>query len=501
MAEEVALTEQFNQNLNLKEQKKDLEEEDFHVLLKDETADIEKSSKSEETELTALQRHRHRVTEYLRLHHEAVPEFQDVSLLSGHVNNLSPVEEVKLQLLWTLLLAVLSSPGDADLADFDRRSQKHKLAYCKALFARLHPLLPSDCFDVNGQEGSQADFYLFKLDEKKLYVQFYKCETFSQLMDRVDSNPISQEFYDQMGAEDPDTLLLRFLRARKWNIIDASLMLIDTLYWHRSFGVGRLMREGEPAVFQYLLTCNKHYAWNVDHKGRLVIWITSRLHDKNRQTLQQNLEALVYLVEQARRLMAPGTETVSLVFDLADAPLSSLDLPSIQGDIHVLQNYYPECLGTCYIVDAPWIFHGVYRMVKGFLDPVVVSKINLLKSSEIIKFVHPSMVPKRYAGGCDPVEYLHSIDPESGSKRINPVPDLAALESQLSSLRRQVIQMSLEMKASDAFDAEGLRASLRTDLRELAMRWECAVMPPTHHHRCGVLSPEGKVDWNQKRDL
>ena len=120
-----------------------------------------------------------------------------------------------------------------------------------------------------------------------------------------------------------------------------------------------------------MLTCGKHYAWNVDYKGRLVIWITSKLHDKNKQTLHENLVGLVFLIEHARRLMAPGTETVTLIFDLADAPLASLDIPSIQGDIQVLQNYYPECLGQCFIVDAPWIFHGIYKL---FVD----SSIQLL---------------------------------------------------------------------------------------------------------------------------
>ena len=476
-----------------------LNKDDFNVIEPAEV--IEKSSHLTANELTALQRHRHAVAEYLKLHHETVPEFQDVTFLPGHVNNLSPVEEVKLQLLWFMMLAVLSgSFEDADLNGFDSRTGKQKAAVVKRLFARLFPLLPPGTFNEAGQE-LDGDFYDFSVSSASLYQNFFSCSSASELAARVEANPLSSEFYDQIGAEDPDTLLLRFLRARKWILLDATVMLLDTLYWHKSFGVGKLMREGEPAVLEYLLTCGKHYAWNVDHKGRLVIWITSRLHDKNRQTLQQNLEALVYLVEQARRMMAPGTETVSLVFDLADAPYSSLDLPSIQGDIHVLQNYYPECLGACYVVDAPWIFHGLYRIVKGFLDPAVVAKVNLIDSEELVKFIHPSMVPKRYQGGCDGVEYVHSIDSECSKKRINPVPDLEALESEVKALRRRLIQMTIEQKSCVAFDPEGERAVVRADLEEASLRLENASLPPTHHHRCGVLSRDGKVNWREKRSI
>ncbi len=477
-----------------------LKECDFSVIEND--SQIEKSSCLQSTELTALQRHRHSVSEYLKLHHETVPEFQDVTFLPGHVNNLSPIEEVKLQLLWLMMLAVLSEAfQDADLNGFDGRSSKQKTAVVKRLFTlRLLPLLPPGTFNENGHE-LDGDFVDFSIDSSALYLKFLSCSGAEELAARMGQNPLSIEFFDQLGAEDPDTLLLRFLRARKWILIEAAVMLLDTLYWHRNFGVGKLMRQGESAVMQYLLTCGKHYSWNVDHKGRLAIWITSRLHDKNRQTLQQNLEALVYLVEQARRMMAPGTESVSLVFDLADAPLSSLDLPSIQGDIHVLQNYYPECLGACYVVDAPWLFHGLYRVVKGFLDPAVVAKINLIDSSELVKFIHPSMVPKRYAGGCDAVEYLHSVDPESGNKRINEVPNSEALESKLKALQLLLLQMTVEQKPCDAFDPEGVRAAIRTDLEEISLKWENSQLPPTHHHRCGVLSSEGKVNWNEKRSI
>ncbi len=399
--------EEFHSRLTLMEKDKNLE-----IEYVEESFSIERTGHLDKTEITALQRHKQAVSDYIKLHMEAVPEFQDSTLLPGHVNNLNSFEKIKLQLLWALALKSLISPYNGD---FEKLSHKQKLTYCRDLYKQLYPNLPRENFDLEGECKFRNDLEIqnFSLHMEDLLDNFFKVGSIEGLVEKVDENPYSQEFYDQFGCDDPDTLLLRFLRARKWNLIDATLMLIDTFYWHKSFGVGKILKQGESAVKEYLLTCAKHYAWNVDYKGRLVIWITSKLHDKNKQTLHENLVALVFLIEHARRLMAPGTESVTLVFDLADAPLASLDIPSIQGDITILQNYYPECLGQCFVVDAPWIFHGIFKIIRGFLDPVVAAKIEFLKPSEIIKYVHPSMVPSRYTGGCDPTVFKHTIDPKT----------------------------------------------------------------------------------------
>jgi len=490
--EEQKLSIHFENHLNINEKKNELEASEYF----EETLVIRSTAPLDKTELSYLQRHRQAVADYLKIHHETVPEFQDVTFLSGHLNNLTLLEKIKLQLIWILLLKSLTQT-----CDFEKFSMKQKQAYCRGLYKQLYPLLPHDNFDLEGscKFSNDLEAQNFSIHSQTLLEDFYKVQSVEELMVIVDQNPLSQEFYDQFGCDDPDTLLLRFLRARKWNVLDATLMLIDTLYWHKSFGVGEFLRQGESAVKEYLLTCGKHYAWNVDLKGRLVIWITSKLHDKNKQSLHENLVGLVFLIEHSRRLMAPGTEGVTLIFDVADAPLASLDIPSIQGDIQVLQNYYPECLGHCYVIDAPWIFHGIFRIIKTFLDPVVAAKIKLINSSEIIKYVHPSMVPKRYVGGCDETEFKYSIDPKNGETRINPDLDISALNRQIEKIRRDLVRMTFNQRPMEAFNSEGKRAALRTDLKELTARWETSILPENHYYRTKILSKDGKINWNEAK--
>jgi hypothetical protein len=49
-------------------------------------------------------------------------------------------------------------------------------------------------------------------------------------------------------------------------------------------------------------------------------------------------------------------------------------LKSVMG---VMQDNYPENLGKSYIVNSPFVFTGVWKIVKNFLDEKTVEKVSL----------------------------------------------------------------------------------------------------------------------------
>jgi CRAL/TRIO domain len=70
----------------------------------------------------------------------------------------------------------------------------------------------------------------------------------------------------------------------------------------------------------------------------------------------------------------------------------------------ISQNYYPERLGKLYIINAPWGFSSVFAVIKRFLDPVTVAKIQVLGSnyeSELLTQVPKENLPKSLGGDCD----------------------------------------------------------------------------------------------------
>lgn len=211
----VLVTEEFHHmSLHIENKGKD---DDFSS--EEMSFEIERTVKLDRNELTAPQRHKKVVNDFIKSHLEFVPEFQDTTLLSGHLNNLNSVEMIKLQLLWVLLLKVLSKPPPVD---FDKFQQKQKVAFCKDLFKQLHFHLPRDNFDLEGNCKFENDLEVLNycLNPENLCERFFKVSSLDQLVERIEENPISKEFFNKFGCDDPDTLLLRFLRARKWNLID-----------------------------------------------------------------------------------------------------------------------------------------------------------------------------------------------------------------------------------------------------------------------------------------
>lgn len=99
-------------------------------------------------------------------------------------------------------------------------------------------------------------------------------------------------------------------------------------------------------------------------------------------------------------------ETCCTIMDLKGVTITKV--PSVYSYVRqasvISQNYYPERLGKLYMINAPWGFSTVWSVVKGWLDPVTVSKIHILGSgykSELIKQIAPENLPKDFGGVCE----------------------------------------------------------------------------------------------------
>jgi hypothetical protein len=69
----------------------------------------------------------------------------------------------------------------------------------------------------------------------------------------------------------------------------------------------------------------------------------------------------------------------------------------------ISQNYYPERLGRLYLINAPWGFSSVWSIVKGWLDPVTVQKIQVLGGTyqaELLAQIPAENLPEHFGGLC-----------------------------------------------------------------------------------------------------
>lgn len=67
------------------------------------------------------------------------------------------------------------------------------------------------------------------------------------------------------------------------------------------------------------------------------------------------------------------------------------------------QDYYPECMGKFYLINAPFMFSTVWMIIKPWLDPVTVSKIDILSNNykdKLLEQIPIENLPKDLGGTC-----------------------------------------------------------------------------------------------------
>lgn len=241
----------------------------------------------------------------------------------------------------------------------------------------------------------------------------------------MEQNHILGKFRTELTAEGfldtdkfDDAMLLRFLRARKFDLAKAKIMWIDFIKWRTDFKVDELYEHFEyPELVEVDKLYPKFYH-KTDKDGRPVyIEILGKI-DVNKlyqvTTQERQLQRLVVEYERFLRERLPVcsevtgelVETSCTIMDLKGVGISQFwnVKAFVQSAADVSQNNYPETMGKFYIINAPWAFKTVWGFVKPWLDEVTVSKIDIL-SSDYIKTLAQQIplenLPKFLGGKCE----------------------------------------------------------------------------------------------------
>ncbi|KAI7833811.1 CRAL-TRIO domain-containing protein, partial [Kickxella alabastrina] len=96
-----------------------------------------------------------------------------------------------------------------------------------------------------------------------------------------------------------------------------------------------------------------------------------------------------------------------VVFDLAAISIGMLsNLPALNMLREMLakdQLLYPECMYLTYVVNAPAMFVTAWKLIKGWLDPRVISKVRILGkdySKELLSQISADSLPSFLGGSC-----------------------------------------------------------------------------------------------------
>lgn len=138
--------------------------------------------------------------------------------------------------------------------------------------------------------------------------------------------------WSMVQVEHPDALLLRFLRARKWDVEKAVAMLLATLRWRaKTVHVEQVLREGEGLAreqelssaaedaqkrgkeFMFQMRAGKCVVRGVDKSGRPLCIVRVRQHFSRDQSEEVLKRWVVYIIETARLAFTPPCDTAVCV--------------------------------------------------------------------------------------------------------------------------------------------------------------------------------------------
>ncbi|KAL1925286.1 uncharacterized protein VTP21DRAFT_169 [Calcarisporiella thermophila] len=416
---------------------------------------------------------------------QRLPPPPDQTQLSGYLSSLTPEQTDKLAELWLLVFRLYT----AQLIDPEERPSSSSFF---GFFAR-----------------EEAPYRYVDDEGEPLF------HDVSQMLHDVSPEELRASAWGAIMHDPPDSILLRFLRARKWDVRLALRMMCSTVLWrHRErildlvergdSGMEKLYEERGERGWRFQWTSGKSYFFGLDRWSRPICIINVRLHFKRDQDDEPMKKFTVLQIESARKMLTPPGETACVIFNMTGFTLANLDLAFVRYLIQCFEAYYPECLGACLIHNAPWIFEPCWRMIRPWLDPVVAAKIRFTYGVEgLADYVEPSQLQEEF-GGTNPFKWEY-IPPRGGENQL--MQDTRAKKELLEKeerLRREFEQVTREWAEARLWKnvekAEQLwqkrKEELNPKLRQIALDLDPYIRGRVVYHRYGFITPEQTVNFS-----
>lgn len=158
---------------------------------------------------------------------------------------------------------------------------------------------------------------------------------------------------------------------------------------------------------------------------------------------------------------------------------------------------YPESLGVVLVHKAPWLFQGIWKIIRGWLDPVVASKVHFTNNNaEMEEFVPASQIIKQLDGSEDwAYNYIECVPGENDKMKDLETRD--KLLEQRKSLVKEYEDATLEWIHDNGKDEaiKTKRDVLANKLREDYWKLDPYIRARSYYDRVGLLNPGGKLQF------
>ncbi|GJP30958.1 hypothetical protein CLOM_g7520 [Closterium sp. NIES-68] len=212
-------------------------------------------------------------------------------------------------------------------------------------------------------------------------------------------------------------MLLRFLKARKFDMEKTTEMWAAMLKWREEFGVDECLKFEFPELGE-VKKVYPHGHHGVDREGRPVyIELIGRVDATKVLSITTMERFLQYHVKEFERTFALKFPACSLaakrhidqttsILDVAEMGMKnfSADARKFLAMVSkVDSDNYPETLNRLFVINAGFAFRSLWSGIKGMLDPKTAAKIQVLGTDyqkKLFEAIDPSQLPEFFGGTC-----------------------------------------------------------------------------------------------------
>ena len=215
-----------------------------------------------------------------------------------------------------------------------------------------------------------------------------------------------------------DFYLLKFLRARKFDLKKTLKMFRNYLIWRKNENIENLIINFKFTEKTEIKKYYPHGYHKVDRYGRPIYFqLLNKLNVKKIFEIASQEKLIKYFIreyELAIRYKFPACSKVS--GKLIDGSFTILNMEGVGitdllGDtkkflvsaLKIGQDYYPENLAKMFIINANRFFGLLYAIAKNFIDQRTTDKIEVLGTNykdKLFELVDPKNLPTFLGGEC-----------------------------------------------------------------------------------------------------
>ncbi|KAH9251313.1 hypothetical protein BASA81_010724 [Batrachochytrium salamandrivorans] len=203
-------------------------------------------------------------------------------------------------------------------------------------------------------------------------------------------------------ATKDDQTLLRYMRARQFDVKKAMKMVQGDLEWRQEIAGKRFTKDMFPNVLTALDKRLLRMS-GLDRQGRPVIVLQlSQFFPRKMSDVMEVVNFFIYYVGFFQSYVEGlGYYEFAAIADMKGWSLSeNFSLPVVQVLAGLLQDHFPETLRYAFVVNNPFAFSAAWSLISPFLEERVKAKIHVFgkRLDKLKEYIAPEVLEQDFGG-------------------------------------------------------------------------------------------------------